>query len=454
MKKYVPLGGMLAALIILISCSGGGGESSQSNSSTDDGLFTVGSADQGTASERLSEDADLQDLSEMVDAVNQCGIVFYKSMAEEDVNVSLSPYSIFLVLAAAREAAEGRTLEEMENTLYPDLNPDNGASILNCLDLNINDNAVEGNFLKSVNSAWGQEGFSLYRDFYTQLSGYFGITIHSADFAAQPLQTKENIEFSLNEHSLFEFIFPSGTFSNLTRLVLLNLTGLQGVWETPFNPELTHSADFLKTDHTRVMADFMSRTGIFRYAETEEFQAVEIPFEDARTSLLLVMPDAEEFSTFQTELAVADLEDITGLLEPTQMMLDVPSFSMDSTCHLKSRLQSMGIHDGFDPERADFSRATTPQLVLENAVSQTRIRMIETSWTSEGRTALTFDENPYFLKPVPIQNGDTGLIVTMPPIIFPEPIPTAVFDHPFLYFIRDTETGVILFMGSFLDPAK
>ena len=37
-----------------------------------------------------------------------------------------------------------------------------------------------------------------------------------------------------------------------------------------------------------------------------------------------------------------------------------------------------------------------------------------------------------------------------------EPFPTPVFraDHPFLFFIRDTQTGSVLFLGRLADPTQ
>ncbi len=35
----------------------------------------------------------------------------------------------------------------------------------------------------------------------------------------------------------------------------------------------------------------------------------------------------------------------------------------------------------------------------------------------------------------------------------PEPVAEIIADQPFLYVIRDTETGAILFVGQYLDPA-
>ena len=48
----------------------------------------------------------------------------------------------------------------------------------------------------------------------------------------------------------------------------------------------------------------------------------------------------------------------------------------------------------------------------------------------------------------------TGAIIALHAVRRPEPIPDFRADHPFLFLIRDTHTGSILFLGRLAAPSK
>ena len=48
----------------------------------------------------------------------------------------------------------------------------------------------------------------------------------------------------------------------------------------------------------------------------------------------------------------------------------------------------------------------------------------------------------------------TGVVMRATAARLPEPVPVFRADHPFLFLIRDTKAGNILFMGRLINPAK
>jgi serpin B len=44
--------------------------------------------------------------------------------------------------------------------------------------------------------------------------------------------------------------------------------------------------------------------------------------------------------------------------------------------------------------------------------------------------------------------------VVMPPSAIPEDLVTVVVDRPFLFLIRDVQTGTVLFVGRVVDPTS
>jgi len=92
----------------------------------------------------------------------------------------------------------------------------------------------------------------------------------------------------------------------------------------------------------------------------------------------------------------------------------------------------MGMADAFDPAKADFSGMTgTKDLFISAVVHKAFVDVNE-----EGTEAA----------------AATAVVARMTAVA--EPPPEFRADHPFLFLIRDTKTGAILFLGRILDPTK
>src|SRR5262249_25887398 len=99
-------------------------------------------------------------------------------------------------------------------------------------------------------------------------------------------------------------------------------------------------------------------------------------------------------------------------------------------------LAAMGMNAAFDPRRADFTGIANPpnpddRLVLSEAFHKAFVRVDEKGTEAAAATA--------------------AVVVAGPP---PGQIKWVEFkaDHPFLFFIRDRASGLILFMGRVSDP--
>ncbi len=109
---------------------------------------------------------------------------------------------------------------------------------------------------------------------------------------------------------------------------------------------------------------------------------------------------------------------------------------MTQQFELSRTLASMGMPQAFTPA-ADFSGMTgKPEFSISAAIHKAFIDVDEQGTEAAAATAI----------------GMRAAAMRMSP---PEP-PPIVFraDHPFLFMIRDTKTGAILFMGRVEDPRK
>ncbi|MBU4318589.1 MAG: hypothetical protein KKF30_15130 [Proteobacteria bacterium] len=463
MKKVVLLlAGVSVLCLMLLSCGGGGSSSSNTSESEDTSLVTIGEANAENdliVTERSREDASSEDVAALVTALNEFGLELYKRQAKDDESISISPYSISLVISAASAGSTGQTLEEILSAMQFPTPLNDLHSVFNHLDLEITGNASPGKQtpLKSIPSAWGQKGYSVFLDYYNRLTEYYGMAFTGCDFAAEAQDARGAIELWSNEHSVLGFSDPTGSLSVQTRLVLSNLTSFEAVWDSPFNPDLTHEDDFIKLNESKVATSFLSQEGIFPYAEENGLQAVEIPFEGGEISVLIILPEADEFQTDENELTALEVQRILSLLEPTRILLEIPSFSLDSKYFPKDDLSVLGMTAAFDKTTADFSGANAEDtMFITRIISQTKHRVNETGWIGEASTHAMLKGVAVSPNPIGFVDNDyNAILIIMPilePVITPPPAITAAFNHPFIYIIRDVESGTILFMGRFMEP--
>ena len=112
--------------------------------------------------------------------------------------------------------------------------------------------------------------------------------------------------------------------------------------------------------------------------------------------------------------------------------LTLPKFSAETRVDLAQTLAAMGMPTVFDPDKADLSGITQDErLCVTHVIHQANIDVYESGTTAAAVTITTGGAT---------MGGE-------PPIDFK-------VNRPFLYFIRDTTSGAVLFMGRIDDPSK
>ena len=120
-------------------------------------------------------------------------------------------------------------------------------------------------------------------------------------------------------------------------------------------------------------------------------------------------------------------------LEERQVFVKIPEFKFESRFSLKEILSNMGMPDAFSESKADFSGITNKEsLIIDQVVHKAYIDVDTEGTEAAAVTAIMV---------IPISND----------IFKKEPVEMTV-DRPFIFLIRDIETGTILFLGRVLNP--
>jgi serpin B len=389
----------------------------------------------------ISPASNEQDLQELVAGNNRFAFDLYRSIRGNGDNLFYSPYSISLALAMTYAGARGETATQMAETLQFILPAERLHPAFNQLDLilhsrgqNLSEEDGRGFTLNIVNSLWGQDGYDFLPEFLDLLAENYGAGLQLLDFqnAAEAARQIINEWVMEQTNDRIEDLIPEGVINNLTRLVLANAIYFDAAWSSPFEAEFTKEAEFSLLDGSAVKVPMMNQTQFYNYSSGEDFQAIELPYRGYEMSMVILHPDPQGFGSFESSLTVEQLEEILNEMERTNMDLSLPKFQFDMDLPLAQVLQDLGMVDAFEFGQADFSGMDgTRELYLQDVLHKAFVSVDEEGTEAAAATAVVIG-------------------VTSAPM---EPI-TVKIDSPFIFLIRDMETGSILFFGRVLDPAQ
>ncbi len=365
----------------------------------------------------------------------------YHELAAEPGNLLFSPPSIHLAMAMAYAGADGETVTEMAAALYYAVPPREIASSLGQLVATLNQPRLthqkEPAYQLSIaNAMWVARDYPLKGGYADPLRETFGARLEEVNFAqSEAARQMINAWAAKETQDRIQDLIGPGAISALTRLILTNAVYFKSQWHSTFSEERTQPGPFHMTADEQVEAELMEQLDRFGYLETDQFQALEMPYVLRDLSMYVFLPrEIGRLPELEQRISSEQLDAWLEQFSRTRVRVILPKFEFTNSFKLSDALQTLGIRNAFTPRRADFSGMTSAEdLFISEVLHKTFIAVDEEGTEAAAATAVLIEA--------------TG----MPPA---EPMPPKVFraDHPFLFLIRHRESGAILFMGRVTNP--
>ena len=391
---------------------------------------------------RVSASAPRADVLSASAGMNAFGADLYGVLAKTAGNGNLvfSPASIETALAMVYAGAAGDTAKEMAATLHFQLQGDTLHQAFNSLDALLEsrswqgktpDGRAEGVLVKTADSLWAQKDLGIEKLFLDTLAKDYGAGVRLVDFqtAAEDARTAINKWVADQTANKIENLIPQGALDALTRLVLVNAVYLDATWQSPFNKDATHDGSFRTLADTDVTTPMMEQTAGFSYAKGDSWQAVELPYSRDELAMLVIVPDAGSFAAVEGRLKDGLIDQAVAALTSTgEVDLSLPKFKFRTQSALSEALQGLGMIKAFGAG-ADFSGITKQQaLSISDVIHEAYIAVDEDGTEAAAATAV-------------VMAGAAPM----------EPMKLLV-DRPFIFALRDKDTGAVLFLGRVTDP--
>ena len=419
-RRYV----LAAASVMLMGVIG----CSQVNSSNNSAL----AESQTPKSELPVSDKSASIDTKLVSANTKFGFNLFSQLLVKDnnKNIFVSPSSIALALAMTYNGADGSTKEVMAKALE--------LQGLNLQQVNSNyaelktslENPDPEVTLNIANSLWADQDVNLKPDFIQNNQEFYQAKVTNLNFADSDTPNKINSWVKENTQGKIENIIDKIDPNQV--LFLLNAIYFKGSWKQEFDQEKTAQLPFYLSSGEEKQHPMMSQSGDYKYYESEDFQAVSLPYgENGRVSFYVFLPKQNsDLNSFYESLNAANWEKWMSKFALRNGSLRLPRFKMDYEATLNDALSALGMEEAFT-NSANFSQMGN-NLKISQVKHKTFVEVNEEGTEAAATTSV-------------------GIELTSAQIPSQKPF-RMIVDRPFFCAIRDNQTGTVLFMGSIVEP--
>ena len=380
------------------------------------------------------------DITTLVDGNNAFALDVYQALRSQGDNLILSPFSISLALAMTYAGARGETEAQMAQALHfsaqEQLHPAFNALDLALEDQDINlDKDQEPMQLNIANAVWAEQTFSFLQEYLDTIATNYGAGIHLSDFVNNYEPTRREINNWVGDETKNKIknLIPEGSLNADTRMVLVNAIYFKADWLDQFDANSTGDYPFYLLDGSEIKVPTMNQDfHNVPYSKGDGWQMIELPYAGGTAAMDILVPDAGRFDEIDSSLDFETVSAMLSGLQPTSVALALPKFKFESQFGLADQLSALGMTDAFDRDLADFSGMTSQNDLFISAILHKAFVAVDEKGTEAAAATIVIMEAA----------GAVMMEVNL------------TIDRPFVFLIRDLQSGQILFIGRVLNPVQ
>ena len=286
-----------------------------------------------------------------------------------------------------------------------------------------------------ANRIWVREGVGLDSSY----MAIVGDLAQEMDFSSDQAGNTINTWASENTNGLIDQIVQDGPLPADWLLVATNSLYMKASWLWQFQEFRTSQDNFYLSsgEISNNQAHFMHMVEHFEYSHDAlgGFQVIRLPFAGDGASnglsMVFVMPISTEDGVANGIASSVDVIEALPKLERTKIALSIPKFKYESSYQsdLMDSLKTIGVVAPFSGGLCvmDGDCSSAIDVVIQKTVIDVNEKGVEAA-------AVTL----------------VGVATSLPP---PEPVTLFSADHPFQFFIHDSNENIILFEGIVKDPS-
>lgn len=342
-------------------------------------------------------------------------------------NTLLSPVSILCALAMTENGAKGETLNQMEATFGLDQATLNHYLYAYAKSLPQGDKYQ----LSLANSIWMRDDARLTVEpgFLQANADWYGAGAFKAPFDNA---TCKEINRWVKDHTNGMIDGVLDKIPAEAVLYLINALAFDAEWESVYEESQVWEDTFTAQNGTERTVEFL-HSKEFRYLSDDKASGFMKYYADNQYAFAALLPDeGVSISDYIESLTGEKLHDLLTNCSAEPVYTSIPKFETEYAASLAETLQSMGLTDAFDGEKADFTAMGSSEngpLFISDVIHKTYIKVDEKGTKAGAVTAVEM-------------NAESA------PIEDPKEV---ILNRPFVYMIIDTQANLPIFLGTMLD---
>lgn len=383
----------------------------------------------------LSGDGGARVLADIAKANNGFGTDLYGKLDKTSGNLFFSPASLSVALAMAYGGARAETEKAMARTMHLPAGATAHAgygALIAALS-----SSPPGPILRVANRLYGDKKLAIEPAFLSLTRDAYHAPLEQVDFATKGEEARASINgwVAKETNDKIQDLIPPRVIDGRTRLILVNAIYFKAKWAWPFKAADTKSEPFFGASGPKDVP-MMHETLHAKYGEDSTLQVVELPYADPSSAQALAMDvilpkDKNGLGKVEEKLVRSGLDSVLGALGYGGPAIDLtlPKTKMTVSFELSHALGELGMGAAFG-DAADFSGIAKPaspedRLRIAKVVHKAFVDVNEDGTEAAAATGVAMA---------------AGAAAPALPKVFRA-------DHPFLFLIRDTKSGAVLFMG-------
>ncbi len=359
----------------------------------------------------------------------------FKLSAKEGGNVLVSPESVFFALAMTSNGADGDTLKEMKNVLFPDTSIEDFNSSMKEL---IEESELSGSLKFSIaNSIWTRDGIPVNDSFADKVKEMYDADVRTESF---DLETLDIINGWVSEKTDGMIPYIINDISEDDVMYLINAICFEGEWVKQYSEgQINENGEFTNSFNETETVTMLTSSEDY-YISDERATGFIKPYKGGKYAFMAVLPNEDvTLDEYVSSLSGDDILNLYKKRAEKKVITTMPEFQTDYSAAMKNSLEKLGITSAFSPSAADFSEMINTEELGENVyisevIHKTHIEVdrngtkaaAATATRTKAAGAFSDDEEPK----------------------------EVILDRPFMYAIINTETGLPMFLGTLSSVAE